>query len=293
MSDRRTPAGPRRKPVPYTPEEIVARFEAGEARLDLTKRYRVRVAEIDAALATAGYEPPRRTSLRGQPRPVIDIDLNDLRTRYEAGESENALAKHYGCSRTSLRRRLVSTGVDPRGRGAAMAQRHAELSPEERQALADAAHVAVRGRTATEEERARRAETVGGQVNLWTSPHEVMLDAMLRARGHIGIPQLPVGRYNIDLAFEPLAVELHRYTGHPLNYHLQPPRVAYLAERGWSTLYVWLRLDQTLTEAVADRTAEQIEEYRRDPAAFGKVRVVKTLRTGVFVLQDCEPSAAW
>jgi hypothetical protein len=99
------------------------------------------------------------------PRPWVPPDLDNLLKRYRSGESEQQLAQSYGVGRSIIRRILTENGVQPRGIGEAQLLRMQRLSPEERQALAAAAHAAVRGTKQSVEHRESIARTNSTRFN--------------------------------------------------------------------------------------------------------------------------------
>jgi hypothetical protein len=80
-----------------------------------------------------------------EPRDRKTLPDSQICARYIAGESEIALAREYNVDRRTIRKRLLENGVEPRGRSAAMFMRMKRASPEERQRIALAANVALRG----------------------------------------------------------------------------------------------------------------------------------------------------
>lgn len=209
-------------------------------------------------------------------RKRTDIDIDDLVRRYIAGESEQAIAASIGLGRPGVRRRLVEAGVTPRDRGAAMALRMANATPEERIALALAANAARRGAKASASELSRKAVTAERTLQKIRNG-EIELAGLLSTRGMFADLQVACGPYNIDLAFAPVAVEVHYATSHPMRSAHQRERVVYLANRGWRTLYVWRnpQRDVGYSDIAVDRVIAHVKLAQSDPSAVREYRVIR------------------
>lgn len=170
----------------------------------------------------------------------VPIDVDDLVKRYSRGESEKALAKVFGVSRTIIRNRLVKAGVQPRGRSEAMFIRMANTSPEERARLATAAHDAVRGKPKTPEFLLARAAGVEkqGARHGNVSPAELILASDLRNATLPVVHQKAIGPYNVDIATGTVAVEVLGGGWHRSKLHGK--RLRYMLDAGWDVIYIWV-----------------------------------------------------
>ena len=202
------------------------------------------------------------------------LDVDDLVRRYEAGESEQALAAALGVGRPTIRRRLLAAGVQPRNRSEAMKVRMDATSADERKRLAAAANVARRGSKASADELARKAHTAERTLQKIRNG-EIGLAALLSTRGMRPDLQKACGPYNIDIALAPIAVEVHVSTSHPMRSARQRERVVYLADRGWRTLYVWLRPGAEASDRAADEVVAHVEAAQADPTAVREYRVIR------------------
>lgn len=202
------------------------------------------------------------------------LDVDDLVRRYLSGESEKAIADDLGVGRPTIRRRLLAAGITPRGRGEAMSVRMANTSPDERKRLASAANTARRGSKASADELARKAVTAERTLQKIRNG-EIGLAALLSTRGVRPDLQKACGPYNIDIALAPIAVEVHVSTTHPMRSARQRERVVYLADRGWRTLYVWLRPGTEASDAAADEVIAHVERAQADPASVREYRVIR------------------
>ena len=176
------------------------------------------------------------------PREAVDA--------YVAGESELSIARRYGVSRRVVGRHLDRAGVQRRGRSAAGLVRASRLTPIERQLQAQAAHAAKRGKRESEEQRERvalaREKSGAGMSDI-----ELQLYAHLWADNIEVVSQKAVGRYNIDLAIaDDLAVEVLGGAWHTSKRHAD--RTAFLLERGWRVLFLWLDKRHAPTVSAVD-----------------------------------------
>jgi hypothetical protein len=223
-----------------------------------------------------GVAVPTRRRLRVDHPPFAEVVA-----RFEAGESVQALSIDYGVSRVTVDRWLRHGGREPRNRSEAMLTRMAATDAAERARLTEAAHAAARGRKASPDELARRAASPGTRRRL-VRLGENELAQMLRERGIIPEPQWPIGPYNVDLAVAPVAVEVHRRTGHPMRTAVLRERAVHIADAGWRVLYVWCsqsvrtgRGVVCFSEACADQVVAHVQRAQADPASVREHRVIR------------------
>jgi len=193
---------------------------------------------------------------------------------YRDGLSEKAVAERFSVDRNVIRRLSLRANVKPRGRSESMCLRMSQTSADERRRLASAAHSAVRGRARSESELAVRAlrrertqEKIGDGERLFAN--------WLAARGSTTSLQKAVGRYNIDVALPPVAVEIHVTSQNPLKRVQTRERIKYLADRGWHVLYVWVSKRHFLSEAAADDAVAFRKRAQCDPSPIGQYRVIR------------------
>lgn len=230
--------------------------------------------EIHADTGVAASVLHRARKARGiPPRPTNTLDAEQIVRAYLAGASEYAIARQHGVSRGPIARILREAGVERRSCSEAGIVRNAQMTAEERKAQTFAANAATRGRTVSEIEKMRRALR-----NELTESHqsvgEQLLGQMLRERGAEPIPQRCVGVCNVDLAMNPVAVEVlgggwHAYK--PVHAH----RVPYILDQGWHLVMVW---DHEGRSAIGPGAAEYLisftEEVRSNPPATCQYRVI-------------------
>lgn len=259
---------------PFDLDHAVKLYRSGQTLAEVGATFGVGASFIHGRFKAAGV--PRRKPGGGEcARLRVALDTAEIVRRYRNGESEKALSEALGVGRSTIRTRLQRGGVQPRGRSESLVLRWSELDDAGRVALVVAAHIAARGRVRDEAEVVRSARIRAG-LTCFTSPWEVLVADLLAERGVLTDPQRAVYRYNIDLACWPVAVEVHRATGHPLMRRQSRQRAMHLIDRGWRPLYVWIdyRID-IVNVACADHVVALIQLAQRDPAAFGEYRVIR------------------
>ena len=90
----------------------VAEYEAGD--WESTTNVRGRFGSWNAAIEAAGFTP-RRRGVYGRPGEYLEF-CQEIRERYEAGESAYRLAREYGCAPCTVTYRLRKAGARIRGR---------------------------------------------------------------------------------------------------------------------------------------------------------------------------------
>lgn len=176
------------------------------------------------------------------PREAIDA--------YLAGESVLSVARRHGVSRQVVIRHLRREGITPRNGHEAGMIRAARLTPIQRKQQALAAHAAKRGKAEPEEQRERVAlarEANGAGIG----PTERVIMEWLAEAGIDAKPQKAVGRYNVDLAIDSLAVEVLGGAWHTSKAS-HARRTAYLLDKGWRVLFLWTESRHAPTPAVVD-----------------------------------------
>lgn len=228
----------------------------------------------------------RGQDTRAAARTALPVDA--VVRAYLGGDSVNGIAKRTGVSRSEIERVLRTNGVRLRGLAEANRVMMARRTPEENARNAEAAHAATRGvpqspqrialarqRKLSFETKCLRASTLHGVPT--SNPLELLYAAWLRDRGVETVPQYAVGPYNIDLAAEPVAVEVFGGNWHGWGHHaaVVEERSRYLLDRGWFLVVVWVnQTSQGLSERSADQLVAFVEQARRDPTLRGQYRMI-------------------
>lgn len=195
---------------------------------------------------------------------------------YTHGMSELAISKKYGLTRTVVRRRLEESKVHIRGSAESVALRYAQMTREDRKAITTAANAAVRGVPQPEDRLERIAKSREANPGR-PSVHEGQFAAWLTERNIAYRREVAVGRYNLDFAAEPIAVEIlgGEWHGTPIKRRIHGRRTPYILDQGWSLTFIWATPSHPMTEAVADHVVTQLDETRRDPSLIGEYRVIR------------------
>lgn len=220
-------------------------------------------------------------------RKRLPVDEGDAIERYTGGESCKSIAQSYGVSDDRIKGILGRAGVPWRGMSEARRVMWANRSPEERLVALANAHAATEGRMG---EFARRAKGVkkssdyledraatrhrtGSEIGYG----EEIMRCWLLERGLVFEPQVPVDKYNLDLALAPVAVEIHVTPQSPLYRTGRGAldRIEYLTNRGWHVIYVWVTKAHFLSPQAADDVIAFYERAKADPSTVGEYRVIR------------------
>ena len=197
-----------------------------------------------------------QTAYMANRRAERDAIASDVIARYISGQSARALAHALNVSHPTIVRILEDAGVERRGHSAAGIIRSAGETPEYRHARRMRASAKLCGRTkpnsAVVAASATKEDRLSQKIGRW----EAEVAVALRDAGHDVRQQVAVGRYNLDLAVNRLAVEIHTAKHGPhLNRFGRHERVERLRDAGWTCLYVWC------PRGVTDTDLEQIVAY--------------------------------
>lgn len=232
------------------------------------------IHEIEAEAGVSLTTLHRYRRKRGIPtRPTTPLDPERVVRAYLSGVSEYAIAREHGLSRGPISRILREAGIQRRGCSDAGIVRAAKMTSAERQAQAAAANEASRSRTDSAIQKNRRA-----LLNELTESHqsvgEQALGQWLRELGESPIAQRAIGKYNVDLAMNPVAVEVlgggwHAYKA----THAQ--RTPDILDQGWNLVMVWDHKGRSpLSLGAAEYLVAFVQEVRRNPPASCQYRVV-------------------
>lgn len=239
----------------------------------------------------------------------VALDDSAICDRYIAGETEQALARAFGVSRSAIKRRLINAGIIRRTMSEAHRLRASKMTASERSAQAAAAHDAVRNRRQTDEHRCKIALTNEvRQHNV--SRIDRRCAALLEARGVACIINKAVGRYNVDVALTESRIAVEVFGGH---WHTTGraarrfrKRFDYIIDSGWLPVVVWVTPDCPLESgaikyiiALAERlsldeslrTQEHVIRGDGQPTGIGKSQldyraVIGGDKTGELVRSD-------
>ena len=201
----------------------------------------------------------------------ISLDADNLISAYLSGKSIKALAAEYGFSRQVVYRVLRENNIQIRNRSAAMYNRMAHTSEDERKHLAHAANVAKRGKSNTPEMLHKRALAHARFIGKF---EQEFIDALTSA----GIPviqQEPFLSYNFDIGCGNVSVEIHPQTASPLT----PKFIKKLVEcvhSGRNMIYVWIPRNAVPTEICYQNVIALVKSIRMNPPVNAQYWVIRS-----------------
>lgn len=209
---------------------------------------------------------------------VEPADMDNAVKRYIEGEGTTvSIAKSIGISDSALKTELRRRGVPLRTISDGQRLRAAR-NPSHMTALLKIGHAAIRGKPKSEEYLIRRAQTFHAKQTKLCPPNALFAD-MLARRGITTETEFAAGRYNIDIAAAPVAVEIHVGPGNPLgsgtSSRRNRNRTRYLCQSGWIVVYVWVNRRGFLNEGSADYVTALLELAKSDPSVVGQYRVIR------------------
>ena len=194
------------------------------------------------------------------------VPEDEVVSMYQSGISELAIARHFGCSRNVIRRRILRAGIVPRGGKEANKLRYRETTKEYRQALTRAAHEARRGEMPHNQRchYASSRENTGNVSHF--GPGEAELASLLEQRGLCFIRQKAIDIYNVDFAIGHVAVEVTlgtvKYRG---GNTMSNKRLKKILECGYSPITIEFSSIPVLTTYLED-IVSAIDEARGLPS---------------------------
>lgn len=251
---------------------IINLYLSGKGLREISKIVRHKPETIKRVLIENGI------TLRVPANARKNLDSDLIAQLYESGESANALAVRFGVSRSAINRCLRESGIVVRGSSEANKLTASKRSPEEKRLYAQSAHDAVRGKSQSEETLCKRAKGVQRNFRTFASPYEADIAEHLTLRGVEFVPQLAVGRYNLDFGIsDHIALEVfgggwHAGGRHALRFS---KRSKYLFDRGYTIVICWITLKERFDpSAVADYIVRLRDVLRSDPTTRCKHYVI-------------------
>lgn len=210
---------------------------------------------------------------RGPRKKLPDTEIVQ---KYRDGVSELRLAREYGVERAVIRLRLEEAGVQIRGQSEAIGLFYASTTREQRAQITAAANAATRGVSQPEDRLERIAASRAAKPKPM-SRHEKQFAAWITERDISYTREVAVGRYNLDFALGPVAVEIlgGEWHGTQVKTRIHGRRTPYILDQRWAIVFCWATPSHPMTEAVAEYVVAFVDEVRRDPTLVGEYRVVR------------------
>lgn len=210
----------------------------------------VHAATLSRKLKESGFKVHRG---RGGPK-KLDLPIEDIKAMYQNGHSENAVSKHFGSDRGTIRKRLLEAGVRPRTQSEAEKLKWAKMDEQSRINQVKNAHEAVRGMTRRDADVIARAKTREQlKYSHLIGRGEFEFCELLSDRGISFTHQKAVEGYNIDIAIGNVAVELASCRGRYSPFNAKEiNRAEKLLERGYHVVGVEFDSVDTLIKCADD-----------------------------------------
>lgn len=202
------------------------------------------------------------------------LDETDIINLYLNGSSIKKLSLDFKVSRQVIYRILREAKISIRGRSESMFIRMGQTSFDERVKLVKKANEVKRGKPANEESLQKSALTKERTLSK-LGKEEVIFSEWLNEFGIKGVLQKAFGRYNIDIAVKPVAVEILFNPAEPLSRANDVRKIKYIGENNWSIIYVWISRNHFITKECAQYVASLIKKIKRNPSLRCKYWVVR------------------
>lgn len=145
---------------------------------------------------------------------IISLPTNEIIAKYQSGESENSISKHYGVSRNAIRKRLRDNNISIRTQSESELLKWSQMTLEQRANQVKAAHDATLGVSPSFETRVKIAaarEKCVAHYHIGLGEPEFR--QLLIKKGISHVYQKAVDIYNVDFAIRTIAVELTSFVG--------------------------------------------------------------------------------
>lgn len=236
-------------------DHMIELYRSGMTMKEIAQRFNTHKTVVGKVIRRAGisrlpteYGVKSRDKATGDKRFRTDVDLQQVAKRYLAGEPQTAIAQDLQVCHGTIKRWLKEMGIPIRSYA------ETRLLIEREQASATIAN--------------SRSRRIG-----WG---EELLYQWLIERGETPDRQRPEGVKNIDIALHPIAVEIWLSSSSPLTDTYCRERIKYLAERGWSSLYIFIsRRTRVLLPCVADEIIARYNFARSNPTAIRQHWVIR------------------
>lgn len=246
-------------------DDLIRQYNGGVSTKQIAENLGVSVNTITRAFKERGVDSFRKTKNPINPDTVCEM--------FNSGKSVNHISKEFQVSRGAINTILRANNIQIRNVKDASVLFTSTLTQEEINRKVANAHIACRGRKATETELIKKAftiETKGG----FDSVYEEILSKNLSDIGINTTPQKAIGMYNIDLATNTkIAVEIFGGNWHSTGSAAARfcKRCKYLFDQGWNLIVIWC--DKSF-ESVSVLCAEYISTIHNaistDPTIVGQ-----------------------
>ena len=263
-------------------DDVISMYQSGSSVKNIADKHNCSCSAITNCLKRNGVYAGR--DWKSYLIRNTGITPKELLTMYESGMWKNEIAEEIGLSEGAVGKYLAKLGISiAENRSKAMKNRLERMTQEERDALSEAAHDAVRGSKRSWKDLTKRAKGLE-RVGKTRGKAESDLFEIFKSRGIKAIPQKAVGKYNIDFVIGNIAVEVTGRNRKLGRHAVYKERIKYILDSGFSLVYVWANSAFPIQEGAADYIISLNKRVGRNPSLIGKYWVIrcdgKLLATG-------------
>lgn len=262
-------------------ENAIQAYLSGEAAQVVAPKFGVCGKRLTAVLKERGLmrTSEQRYAIAGSKNGVLRHSLLQLpdveiASRYQAGESEKALAEAFGVNRFAIATSLRMTNTPRKTTEEWIAERGNKIPLREREPVFND-HPEPHQQTWEQRCHAAQLWENRAAQGLYAraSQSETLLGKWLLDKMDGFIPQQAVGPYNVDFGANPVAVEVWGGAFHFSRDHTK--RFRYLADQGWHLIIVYSDSKRSpITIGAADYIVAFLEQSCLDPTAPREYRVI-------------------
>lgn len=204
------------------------------------------------------------------------LPTEEIVSLYEAGNTEQSIAIRFNVSRDAIRRRLLVSGIKPRGLRESQLLANTKRTVEQRKLQTKAANIACAGSKRSPEKLRKAARLREETANLsHVGPGEAEFSSFLKDAGIAYIRQKAVDIYNIDFAIGHVAVEMTmRTTKYRGRNAKELDRFKEILKAGYSIVSVEFSDVPTLSRSL-EKIVAAINELRSLPPIATQYRMIR------------------
>lgn len=234
------------------------------------------VARVTGVSRSVCYRAAREHAIDTSRKPRHEsLDAEQVIAMFGEGRGSAGIGKEFGTSGAVINQLLREHGIKPRTRSEQQQARMDNASPEEVARLTAKAHAAARGHVKTADELRKLANSRFANQSARSSYLEETFDELMRERGHHGIRQFAIDKYNADFLFGNVAVEIFGGVWHWNGLHAAraEERIKTILDHGYHLIIVACR-SQGVSPETADHTVALLNELGRDESAIRHYRMI-------------------
>jgi len=248
-------------------DSIVNMYESGLSSIEISKKLGVCKATILKRLNSAGVV------MRSN---KINIPISDIKRMYiDDLISENAIAAKFGVSRNVIRRLLNENGIHVRNQSESESVKWSKMDAKQRAKQVESAHKAMLAKPPEFHRDSAIKQAISKEASLAKAcDNEIAFINGFKKLGYTVTPQKAFGPYNIDIAINGTAVEIHGNGCHPHTHTYYRKRVMDLLKGGWSVIYIKTvgKVHADIATQKVSRMIDLIESDKSGVCHYGMIR---------------------